>query len=106
MRRLVAAIVVGSMASTLAHAAQSLRISGSPAASIAAGKTYSFQPRASGSGTLVFAISNKPAWAGFSTSTGLLSGTADAGNVGTTSNIVVSVSDGKRRVRCRPSASR
>jgi hypothetical protein len=44
--------------------------------------------------SLTFSISNKPAWATFSASTGLLSGTPAAGAVGSYANIVISVSDG------------
>jgi hypothetical protein len=60
------------------------------------GVAYSFQPSATDAdnNTLTFSISGKPAWATFSTTTGLLSGTPGAGDVGTTSNIVISVSDG------------
>jgi fibronectin type 3 domain-containing protein len=41
-----------------------------------------------------FAISGKPSWASFSATTGELSGAPAAANVGTTSNIIISVSDG------------
>ena len=72
-------------------------IAGAPATSVTAGQTYSFQPSASDANgdALTFSISNRPAWASFSTSTGLLSGTPAAGNVATYSNIVISVSDGR-----------
>jgi hypothetical protein len=72
-------------------------ISGTPLTSVAVGQTYTFQPTAkdANSDPLTFAITNKPAWATFSTSTGKLSGTPAAANVGTTSNIVIGVSDGK-----------
>lgn len=78
-------------------------ISGSPAASVAAGTAYTFRPTASDpdGGTLGFSIQNRPAWATFSTSTGQLSGTPTASNVGTFSNIVISVSDGRLSVALR-----
>src|SRR5215471_3295287 len=78
------------------HSSDQVTISGTPVASITAGQTYSFTPTASDSlgRTLVFAISNMPAWATFNTSSGQLSGTPSAGNVGTYSNIVIGVSDG------------
>jgi hypothetical protein len=44
---------------------------------------------------LTFSIVNKPAWATFTTSTGRLQGTPAAGDVGTISGIVISVSDGE-----------
>jgi Putative Ig domain len=71
-------------------------ISGSPATSVTAGQGYAFTPTATDSlgRTLVFAISNQPAWASFSTSSGQLSGTPGTGAAGTYSNIVIAVSDG------------
>jgi hypothetical protein len=61
------------------------------------GTAYSFQPTASDADgdPLTFSIVNKPSWATFSTSTGRLQGTPKAADVGTTSGIVISVSDGK-----------
>lgn len=72
-------------------------ISGVPPASVAAGSAYSFQPTAADpdGDALTFSITNRPAWATFTTSTGRLSGTPAATNVGTFSNIRISVSDGK-----------
>lgn len=72
-------------------------ISGVPAASVTAGVAYAFQPTASDANndTLAFAISNRPSWASFNPANGRLSGTPGNSNVGTTSNIVISVSDGK-----------
>jgi len=71
-------------------------ISGSPAGSVNVGAAYAFQPTASDpdGNALTFSIANKPGWATFSTSTGRLSGTPAAGNVGSTTGIVISVSDG------------
>ena len=71
-------------------------ISGKPAGSVVVGNTYAFTPAASDPNglALTFAIQNKPSWATFNTSTGALSGTPALANVGTTSGIVISVSDG------------
>jgi hypothetical protein len=71
-------------------------ISGSPPTSVTAGSSYSFTPSASdvNNDTLTFSIQNKPSWATFSTTTGALTGTPGSANVGTFSNIVISVSDG------------
>jgi len=72
-------------------------ISGTPATTATIGQGYSFTPTASDqdSGqTLTFSITNKPAWAGFNSSNGRLSGTPTAGDVGTYSGIAISVSDG------------
>jgi len=76
-------------------------ISGTPATSVTAGSGYSFTPSASdpeATDTLTFSVTNKPSWAQFSTSTGALTGTPTASDVGTTSGIVVSVSDGTSSV--------
>jgi hypothetical protein len=71
-------------------------ISGVPAGSVTANEGYSFQPSASDADgdQLTFNISNKPAWAGFSTSSGRLSGTPTDSQVNTYSGIVISVTDG------------
>jgi hypothetical protein len=71
-------------------------ITGSPAASVYENSTYSFTPSASDSDgdALTFSIVNRPSWASFNTSTGMLSGTPSNADIGTYGNIVVSVSDG------------
>jgi hypothetical protein len=72
-------------------------ISGTPATSATIGQAYSFTPTASDpdNNSLTFSIANRPVWASFNTSTGALSGTPDASNVGTFANVVISVSDGR-----------
>jgi hypothetical protein len=72
-------------------------ISGTPPTSVAAGSAYAFTPTAKDANgdALTFSISNKPAWATFSTTTGRLSGTPSSAQTGTFSNIVIKVSDGK-----------
>ena len=71
-------------------------ITGTPATTATVGQAYSFTPSASDPDgqTLTFSIVNKPSWANFSTSTGRLSGTPASANVGTTTGIVIRVSDG------------
>lgn len=71
-------------------------ISGAPDTQIAVSKTYSFTPTASDSAgnLLVFSIVNKPAWATFNPGTGALTGTPTNGDVLTTTNIVITVSNG------------
>jgi hypothetical protein len=73
-------------------------ISGTPSKSVQAGSAYAFTPTASDpeGKTLTFSITNKPAWATFSTTTGRLSGTPSSAQTGTYSNIVIKVSDGSR----------
>lgn len=71
-------------------------ISGTPATTAPVGQAYSFTPSASDADgqALTFSITNRPAWATFNSSTGRLSGTPSSSNVGTTSGIVIRVSDG------------
>ncbi|WOT06306.1 putative Ig domain-containing protein [Shewanella youngdeokensis] len=72
-------------------------ISGSPATSIAEDSLYSFTPTVSdddADDTLSFSITNKPSWASFNSSNGNLSGTPTNSDVGTSSGIVITVSDG------------
>jgi hypothetical protein len=62
-----------------------------------AGSSYSFTPTTTDSNsgrTLSFAVANKPAWASFSSSTGKLSGTPTAANVGKYDDVVIAVYDG------------
>jgi hypothetical protein len=70
-------------------------IAGSPATQANIGSNYSLTPQATDADgdTLAFSIANKPAWAQFNTATGSLSGTPTAQD--STSNIVITVSDGK-----------
>jgi hypothetical protein len=77
--------------------ASTLTISGTPAKTITAGSTYSFTPTAKDSLTgrkLTFVIVFKPSWASFSSTTGTLSGTPKAANVGKYTNIEIEVNDG------------
>jgi len=73
------------------------QISGTPATSVNEGQAYSFTPTASDpdGDSLTFSISNRPTWASFNTSTGSLSGTPGAADVGVYTNIVISVLDGQ-----------
>lgn len=72
-------------------------ISGTPPTRVTAGQAYAFQPSASdpNGNTLTFTVSNKPSWAVFRQSTGRLSGSPGAGDVGTFSGITIAVSDGE-----------
>ena len=89
------AITVANSTSTPTNTAPT--ISGTPATTVVAGAAYSFTPKASDANgdTVSFSITNKPTWATFSIATGALTGTPAAANVGTTSGIVISASDGK-----------
>ena len=72
-------------------------ISGAPMAAIVFSNGYSFTPNASDANgdPLTFSIENKPLWADFSGTNGALTGTPTMGDIGTYTNIGISVSDGK-----------
>ena len=75
-------------------------LSGTPPSTVAAGTAYSFAPLANDpdSTTLSFSIANKPAWASFSSVTGVLQGTPARTQTGTYAGIVIRVSDGTTQV--------
>ncbi|WDD98217.1 Ig-like domain-containing protein [Thalassomonas actiniarum] len=79
-------------------------IGGTPANTATPGEAYQFTPTASDgdNDNLTFSIGNQPAWLSFTASTGTLSGTPTDGNIGTFSNISISVSDGKSRAYLPP----
>jgi hypothetical protein len=81
-------------------------ISGNAPSAVYASSAYNFVPSAADADgdTLAFSIDNKPAWATFNTSTGRLSGTPDAADVGTYANISISVSDGHDSTALSPFA--
>jgi len=70
-------------------------ISGQPATNVVAGSAYSFVPQANDADgdTLQFSISGRPSWASFNTSTGALTGTPSESDVGSSTGVVISVSD-------------
>jgi hypothetical protein len=71
-------------------------ISGTPSTTLSEGSAYSFTPTAGdidAGDILLFTISNKPSWAAFNTVTGALTGTPDNVDVGTTTGIVITVTD-------------
>ena len=81
-----------------------LTISGSPPTQVTAGKSYSFQPttNAPSGSALTYSVQNRPAWASFSSATGMLSGTPTTSQTGTYSNIVISANDGVQSVALAP----
>ena len=74
----------------------SLIISGSPPQAVLVGAAYEFRPTATAvnNAKLSFSIKNQPAWAKFDATTGTLSGTPAAANVGTYAQVSITVSDG------------
>jgi hypothetical protein len=79
-------------------------VSGSPETDATAGSTYTFQPTAydPDGDSIEYRIENKPAWAAFDIRSGRLSGTPSDADVGSYSNIVISVSDGKASTTLGP----
>ncbi len=71
-------------------------ISGMPATSVEVGGLYTFIPDATDedNDTLIFEITNLPAWCRFDSATGALTGTPGVDDVGNYQDIVISVSDG------------
>jgi hypothetical protein len=76
--------------------AAGMQINGSPVTTATVGQAYSFQPTvASAAGTaLKFSITNTPAWAKFDPTSGKLTGTPSASQVGTFKGITISVDAG------------
>ena len=72
-------------------------ITGTPPAHVLEGEPYEFVPTAADADgdSLEFSITRKPAWASFDRTTGRLSGTPDAEDVGNFTNIAIAVSDGQ-----------
>ena len=91
--RLVAACVVLMTAMLAACTDDSgPAITGSPAKTAIVGEAYRFQPKAINMGKALhprFSIANKPSWASFDDSSGQLSGTPAASQVGVFSDIAI-----------------
>jgi len=79
-------------------------ISGTPASEVQAGNPYSFAPTASDpdGDPLMFEVSGLPDWASFDEMSGALTGTPGDADVGSYSNIRVTVSDGSDEVSLLP----
>jgi hypothetical protein len=77
---------------------------GSPATDIVAGTTYIFQVTATDSdgNQLTFAANGLPAWMQLDAQAGTVHGTPSEDDVGTSADIVISVSDGKARSSLPP----
>ena len=80
------------------------QISGTPVNAVVQGQTYSFTPSATdpNGDTLTFSVANLPGWATFSTSTGRVTGTPGANDVGMYSNVQITVSDGQASAALTP----
>jgi large repetitive protein len=80
------------------------QLSGTPQTVATAGSPWRFQPAASATdgNALKFSVTNAPVWADFNPGSGRLEGTPRDADVGTHSNIVVSVTDGSSSASLAP----
>jgi hypothetical protein len=80
-------------AAPTAETAAGMQINGSPVTTATVGQAYSFQPTvaSAASTALKFSITNTPAWAKFDPTSGTLTGTPSASQVGTYKGIAISV---------------
>jgi hypothetical protein len=98
------ALALGSVA---AHANTAPKISGAPPTTATVGYWYNFVAAATDADgdALKFSIVNKPGWLVFNGGTGRLSAKPTSANIGTYSNIVIKVSDGKGGTASLPAFS-
>jgi Putative Ig domain len=80
-----------------------LALTGTPAGSVVAGSSYSFQPSVSQSGgSVTFSITGQPSWATFSDSTGELTGTPTESAVGTSATVTITANNGSSTASVGP----
>jgi len=89
-------------APTTTTTASGLSISGAPATTATVGVAYAFSPTAGGGSGYAYSIANKPAWTTFDASTGSLTGTPSASDVGDYGSIVISVTSGNQTASLTP----
>lgn len=89
-----------------AHASDYVYISGNPATTLTAGGQYSFLPSvstpAASRSKIAFSIRNKPFWATFNTTTGLLTGNASSNQLGQYPSVTITASDGVSSAQLPP----
>jgi hypothetical protein len=87
-------------------AAPVLTISGKAHSRVAPAVFYAFTPtvRHSGDRKLVFSVLNKPSWLSFGRRRGTLYGSPQGSDIGTYTNITITVSDGNSTVQLPPFA--
>jgi hypothetical protein len=97
-------IAVSSAAQAPPPANSAPTIAGTPGGTATVARSYSFMPTGADADgdTLTYSIQNKPAWATFTAATGQLAGTPISANVGTYSNIIITVSDGTAQASLAP----
>jgi hypothetical protein len=93
---LLASAVLTMSLATVGHATTTISGVGAPPTSVAVNRYYGFQAWATDNTgrAVTYSIKNKPAWATFDTKYGHLYGVPTSTNVGTTSSIVISATDG------------
>jgi len=79
-------------------------ITGTPNTTVISNTQYQFLPSAQDTDgdTLLFSITNKPNWAIFDNTTGILAGTPASSAIGSYPNILISVSDGQDEASLAP----
>jgi hypothetical protein len=79
-------------------------INGNPPSAILQGTEYVFVPKVSDpdGDRLTFWVTGLPSWASFSSSTGMIRGTPDLGDLGSIAGIRIGVTDGAANVYLRP----
>jgi hypothetical protein len=89
-------IEVASQATTPPPTNVAPTISGTAALTARVGQAYTFQPvgQDANGDSLTYTIANRPNWLTFTPSTGRVTGTPTTTDVGTTGNIIITVSDG------------
>lgn len=99
-------LTTGSSTSSSATTVKAMQITTSASAqgSVSVGQTFTLTPNVSGGNgkTLTFSVANAAPWMTFNTSTGVLTGSPTASDVGTYSNVVISVSDGQQSASAAP----
>jgi Putative Ig domain len=88
--------------STSSTTPASVRLSGTPAASVTVGSAYTFQPTVSAGGALKFSVQGQPAWMAFNSATGALTGTPTASQEGSTTPITITGSNGSSSASIGP----
>lgn len=97
--------VAAARKTTASYSSNTLTIYGEPASTAGVGEAYVFTPQVSRySRKLRFSVTNKPSWLSFGSSDGKLYGVPRTSNVGTYTNISISVTDGRRTAKLAPFA--
>ena len=96
--------VIGTSSSAPTVKAMQISTGAAAQGSVSVGQTFKLTPNVTGGNgqTLTFSVANAAPWMTFNASTGVLTGTPTAADVGTFANIVISVSDGQESAVAAP----